>query len=88
MKLNTSIEDLTSGLPPTFKLFLNYCRKLKFESDPDYNHIKKLFKDLLANRHQSIDDKYDWFYKKLSVQIPIKDYYDYEQQKAIREKME
>jgi len=45
--VSTTIESLTRGLPEEFSLYLNYCRNLKFEEKPDYNYLRKLFKDVM-----------------------------------------
>ena len=45
-KLQTSVETLCSGLPGEFVTFLNYSRNLRFEDRPDYNYLRRLFKDL------------------------------------------
>jgi len=39
-KLSTSIDDLTFGFPKEFKIYLEYCRKIKFEARPDYSYVK------------------------------------------------
>lgn len=46
-KIDTSLEDLTSGLPDEVKTYLNYCRSLKFHSTPDYTYLRGLFNGLL-----------------------------------------
>ena len=44
-KISVCIEDLCRDLPGEFKLYLDYCRNLKFEEKPDYSYLKKLFKE-------------------------------------------
>lgn len=36
--------------PPEFKEFMNYCRGLSFEADPDYRYILSLFEGCME-RH-------------------------------------
>jgi len=43
---------------------LNYCRNLKFEEKPDYNYLRKLFKDLMHRSSFECDYQYDWVIKK------------------------
>lgn len=60
----TTIESLTRGLPEEFNTYLNYCRNLKFEERPDYNYMRKIFKDLMYKRGHDYDYQYDWVLKK------------------------
>lgn len=49
-KLETSLDELCKGFPIEFKEFMEYCRSLKFEQDPDYKYIIDLFEKCMA-RH-------------------------------------
>lgn len=65
--METSLEELCKGYPVEFKEFMEYCRSLKFEDDPDYKHIYSLFDKCLA-RH-NFDSKlldYTWKQNRLS----------------------
>lgn len=42
-KMETSLDELCKGLPSEFKEFMEYCRSLKFEEDPNYKYIVSLF---------------------------------------------
>jgi hypothetical protein len=44
------MEDLSKDLPPQIEKFLVYVRNLQFEQNPDYEWIRKNFKDLLTSR--------------------------------------
>ena len=72
----TTIESLTRGLPEEFNTYLNYCRNLKFEERPDYNYMRKIFKDLMYKRGHDYDYQYDWVLKKAGHKIPEHDYAD------------
>ena len=37
------MDELCKGHPEEFKEFMNYCRKLQFTDDPNYNYILGLF---------------------------------------------
>jgi hypothetical protein len=63
-KVSTTIEALTRGLPEEFNQYLSYCRNLKFEEKPDYNYLRKLFKDLMYRNGFEYDYIYDWVLKK------------------------
>jgi hypothetical protein len=49
-KLETSLDELCKGQPSEFKEFMEYCRALKFEQDPDYKHILGMFERCMS-RH-------------------------------------
>jgi hypothetical protein len=65
--METSLEELCRGHPSEFKEFMEYCRSLKFEQDPDYKYIIGLFEKCMA-RH-GMDPKlmdYTWKQNRLS----------------------
>lgn len=45
IKMSTSINELCTGLPSCYKQYMEYCRSLSFEEEPDYQYIKGLFID-------------------------------------------
>jgi len=51
------IED---NVPQEFVTFMDYCRDLKFEEKPDYNHLRRLFKDLFNRMGFEFDYLFDW----------------------------
>ena len=55
---------MTRGLPEEFSIYLNYCKNLKFEEKPDYNYLRKLFRDLMTKNRFEMDYVYDWTLKK------------------------
>lgn len=71
MKDTIKLEHLCAGLPVEFMLYLNYCRRLRFDQRPDYDYLKRMFR-LLArfqSCHGSVDCgqfggqitvKFDW----------------------------
>ena len=66
-KLETSLETLTKGYPIEFREYMEYCRQLKFEEDPDYRHCVSLFEKCMK-RH-NFDPKtldYTWKQNRLS----------------------
>ena len=75
-KVQTTIETLTRGLPDEFNTYLQYCRNLKFEERPDYNYMRKIFKDLMYKRGHDYDYQYDWVLKKAGHKVPENDYAD------------
>ena len=73
-KVATTIESLTRGLPEELNIYLQYCRNLKFEERPDYNYMRKIFKDLMYKSGHDYDYQYDWVLKKQGQKIPEDDF--------------
>lgn len=44
VKICTNIDIMCDGLPPCFKEYVYYCRNLGFDQEPDYDHMRYLFK--------------------------------------------
>lgn len=60
-KLETTLEELTKGYPVEFREYMEYCRRLKFEEDPDYRHLVSLFDKCM--KRNNLDPKildYTW----------------------------
>ena len=45
---------------PEFGIILEYVKTLTFKSDPDYQKIKSLFKQLATNQKITIDNLFEW----------------------------
>ena len=63
-KMSTPIETLCMGFPSEFQMFLNYCRGLRFEEDPDYMYLRQLFRILFRSHNYKYDYEYDWTIRK------------------------
>jgi hypothetical protein len=66
-KIETPLETLCRGQPHEFQEFMEYCRSLKFEQEPNYKICQNLFESC-ANRHR-LDLKvfdYTWKQNRLS----------------------
>lgn len=61
-KIETPLEDLTKGHPNEFKEFMEYCRSLKFEQEPNYKQCIGLFENCLA-RHNYDPKVMDYTWK-------------------------
>lgn len=59
-KIATSIEELCGDFPIQFALYLNYCRSLKFEQEPDYNFLRNLFRDVWNAQKDRYKFDFDW----------------------------
>ena len=53
-------EILAKDLPIEFSLFLNYTKSIRFEDKPDYNYLKRIFKELFFKMGFQMDFVYDW----------------------------
>lgn len=66
-KIETPLEELCRGHPSEFKEFMEYCRALKFEQEPNYKHCLGMFENCMT-RH-GFDGKimdYTWKQNRLS----------------------
>jgi len=57
-KVCTSLEELCDGLPNCFIEYIDYCRKLKFDEEPDYEYMKDIFRDEYTKLN--IKPKLEW----------------------------
>ena len=60
MKISLMPEVLCNSLPPEFAIYLNYVRSLRFDEKPDYQFLRKLFRDLFSKEGYEFDLCYDW----------------------------
>ena len=60
MKRQIPVEEMCDGCPIEFIMFLNYSRGLRFDELPDYNYLRKLFRDLAKKQGIEYDWKFDW----------------------------
>ena len=59
-KKETSSEDLCRDFPHEFFEYVEYTRNLEYEEDPDYDFLRKKFKDVLKGLNEEMDYIYDW----------------------------
>lgn len=59
-KLSTPIDVLCKTFPNEFPTYLTYCRQLHFEQRPDYNYLRKLFRNLFQQKGFTYDYVFDW----------------------------
>lgn len=62
-KLSTSVELLCKHFPPEFATYLNYVRGLTFDEEPNYKHLRQLFRDLFFRQGYGSDARFDWAVK-------------------------
>jgi casein kinase 1 gamma len=59
-KRTTPIESLCEGHPEELATYLRYVRRLDFFETPDYDYLRKLFKDLFKEKGYADDGVFDW----------------------------
>ena len=60
IKKNINYKILCQKLPEEFYEFGNYIKNMKFEEDPDYKYLQKLFYSILLKMNEVNDDKFSW----------------------------
>ena len=82
MKNSITTEALCKGLPKEIVTYLNYCKKLYFEQDPDYNYLRSLFYVILFQINQKNDLKFYWIAQKIYNKIKKKNMSQKKQRKT------
>jgi len=59
-KMSTQTDALCAGFPGEFADYLNYTRSLKFNDDPNYEHLRKMFRSLSERLNLVYDYQFDW----------------------------
>lgn len=59
-KKNTPIEVLCDGHPEEIANYMRYTRRLDFFETPDYDYLRKMFRDLFEKRGYTDDGVFDW----------------------------
>eukprot|EP00127_Corallochytrium_limacisporum_P000261 Clim_evm8s9 gene=Clim_evmTU8s9 len=59
-KLSTPIETLCKNYPAEFASYLHYCRSLRFDEQPDYAFLRKIFREVFQRANFQFDYVYDW----------------------------
>ena len=67
MKLDTSYEQLTDGLPKQFLEIFIYLDKLTFEAKPDYAYLRSLFEQVFKDNNFVEDEQFDWVVHKKNL---------------------
>jgi len=48
--------------------YLTYVRRLDFFETPDYEHLRKIFRDLRDKKGYEDDEEFDWTHKQIVSQ--------------------
>jgi len=59
-KQSTPIETLCNGYPNEFTSYFEYCRALRFDDKPDYQYLRRLFKELFFRKGYASDNVFEW----------------------------
>jgi len=60
MKMSIKPQRLCAGMPVEIESYLCYCKSLKFDQSPDYELIKKSFRDLFNECNYELNGMLDW----------------------------
>ncbi|KAJ4462459.1 putative Casein kinase I [Paratrimastix pyriformis] len=60
LKLSCPVEQLCRNHPNEFAAYLNYTRGLRFDGKPDYDYMRRLFRELFLREGFQYDWVYDW----------------------------
>ena len=64
LKLELPVDVLCNDHPIEFAMYINYCRGLRFDEDPDYAFLRRLFKKLFESQGFERDFIFDWLKEK------------------------
>ena len=59
-KIETSTEALCKGFPGEFRNYFDHVRSLRFDDRPDYDYLKRLFRELFFRKGYCYDNIFDW----------------------------
>ncbi len=59
-KISTPVELLCKGFPAEFRSYFEHVRSLRFDDRPDYDYLKRLFRELFFRKGYSYDNVFDW----------------------------
>ncbi|CCW64880.1 unnamed protein product [Phytomonas sp. EM1] len=63
-KQSTPIEVLCKGLPQQFTAYMNYVRCLRFEDNPNYIYLHRIFRELFEQEGYHVDYVFDWILRR------------------------
>jgi serine/threonine protein kinase len=53
LKKNITPDKLCEGLEPEFAQYVKYSKSLEFEQEPDYNYLKRLFRQVIERNYKT-----------------------------------
>ncbi|XP_050350220.1 casein kinase I isoform X6 [Nymphalis io] len=70
-KRATPIEVLCEGHPEELATYLRYVRRLDFFETPDYDQLRRIFRDLFERRGYVDDGEFDWTGKTMPANMHV-----------------
>jgi len=62
-KMTIPVDELCKHLPEEFRVYIEYCRSMRFADKPDYAYMRRLFKDVAKRHDIEYDGQFDWAHK-------------------------
>jgi hypothetical protein len=59
-KLKLPVTKVCERLPEEFATYISYTRSLGFKDRPDYDQLRRLFRDAFLTRGFEYDNVFDW----------------------------
>ncbi len=59
-KVSTSTEMLCKNFPAEFRSYFDHVKALRFDDRPDYDYLKRLFRELFFRKGYTYDNMFDW----------------------------
>ena len=69
IKEETDIAELCQNYPWEFRVYLNYCKDMKFTQGPDYRYLRSLFRGCLLRHNLEEDNEFDWSRKRSKLNL-------------------
>ncbi len=63
-KASVDVHELCENAPSEFAEYLAHVRALKFEEEPKYAYLRKIFRDLFIRNGFEYDNVFDWTIKR------------------------
>ncbi|EPQ50740.1 casein kinase-like protein I isoform epsilon CKIe [Gloeophyllum trabeum ATCC 11539] len=57
---NRAMKEALTDCPPEFTTYMEYCYGLEFTQQPDYDYVKRLFRDVMSRHGWEYDSIWDW----------------------------
>ena len=75
-KQNVTSEQLFFGFPNELVTYIEYCKNLGYEEEPNYEYLTNLFRDIITKQiKEEIDFKYDWLKNDIDLNKNIRENY-------------
>eukprot|EP01038_Epipyxis_sp_PR26KG_P004112 gene4112-5862_t len=59
-KISVSTDLLCKHFPSEFRSYFEHVKSLRFDDRPDYDYLKRLFRELFFRRGYTYDNMFDW----------------------------